>query len=91
MDKIHVEVVYDDKKKQILIPLIVDSPCTISKAILKSGLLDEFPSLVLSELRVGVFSQLKSLNDLLEDKDRVEVYRPLTVDPKEARRARAKK
>lgn len=39
-------------------------------------------------LKVGVWGQLKSLDHLLRDRDRVEVYRPLLIDPKEARRRR---
>jgi putative ubiquitin-RnfH superfamily antitoxin RatB of RatAB toxin-antitoxin module len=40
------------------------------------------------ELRVGIWGRLRPLDTLLRERDRIEVYRPLTVDPKEARRQR---
>jgi len=42
----------------------------------------------LEALRVGVWGRVRALDTLLRERDRVEVYRPLTVDPKEARRLR---
>lgn len=42
----------------------------------------------LSALRVGVWGRVRPLDTALRERDRVEVYRPLTVDPKEARRQR---
>ena len=42
----------------------------------------------LAELRIGIWGRVKPLQTLLRDRDRIEVYRPLTVDPKEARRLR---
>ncbi|MBY0233447.1 MAG: RnfH family protein [Burkholderiaceae bacterium] len=44
----------------------------------------------LAELRVGVWGRIKPLSTVLRENDRIEVYRPLTVDPKEARRQRYK-
>jgi uncharacterized protein len=57
-------------------------------AIEASGLLAAHPELS-SSLSVGVFGQACAPDHPLRDGDRVEVYRPLTVDPKEARRVRA--
>jgi putative ubiquitin-RnfH superfamily antitoxin RatB of RatAB toxin-antitoxin module len=42
----------------------------------------------LSELRIGIWGRLRSLGTPLRERDRIEVYRPLSVDPKEARRLR---
>ena len=42
----------------------------------------------LSELRIGIWGRLRPLQTPLRERDRIEVYRPLTVDPKEARRLR---
>lgn len=39
-------------------------------------------------LRIGVWGRLRPLDTLLRERDRIEVYRPLSVDPKEARRQR---
>lgn len=47
---------------------------------------DQLPQL--ASLRIGIWGRLKPLDTLLRERDRIEVYRPLTVDPKEARRLR---
>jgi uncharacterized protein len=47
---------------------------------------DQLPGL--SELRIGIWGRVKPLETLLRERDRIEIYRPLTVDPKEARRLR---
>ncbi|MFY7864900.1 RnfH family protein [Roseateles sp.] len=49
---------------------------------------DQLPRL--SELKIGVWGRVRGLDTPLRDRDRIEVYRPLTVDPKEARRQRYK-
>ena len=61
---------------------------TVRDAVQASGLVTRHPNVDFSEMRVGVWGKLRLLDDLLRDRDRVEVYRPLTVDPKEARRLR---
>lgn len=60
----------------------------VSDAIVHSGVLAAHPELVLETLSVGVWGTLRGLDHPLRDQDRVEVYRPLVVDPKEARRLR---
>ncbi|HEY0821411.1 MAG TPA: RnfH family protein [Rhizobacter sp.] len=60
----------------------------VGDAILQSGLLSAHPQLALETLSVGVWGVPRGLDHPLRDQDRVEVYRPLTVDPKEARRLR---
>ena len=42
----------------------------------------------LEDLRIGIWGRIRPLSTLLRERDRIEVYRPLTVDPKEARRQR---
>jgi len=61
---------------------------TVGAAIEASGILDVVTELAEAKLEVGVFSQLRKPADPLYDGDRVEIYRPLTIDPKEARRVR---
>lgn len=56
-----------------------------------SGVLARFPELVIEQLAVGIFSQKCSLDTPLKAGDRVEIYRPLTIDPKAARRLRAER
>ena len=61
---------------------------TVGAAIKASGIGDVVAELADAELEVGVFSQIRKPADPLYDGDRVEIYRPLTIDPKEARRIR---
>lgn len=62
---------------------------TLAEALEVSGIRRELPQVFFSEPAVGVFGRLCSLQQLLQDGDRVEVYRPLTFDPMESRRRRA--
>jgi hypothetical protein len=67
----------------------VAAGATIEQAIEASGLLALEPQLRGSALDVGVWNRVVRLDSPVSDGDRIEVYRPLTVDPKEARRIRA--
>jgi putative ubiquitin-RnfH superfamily antitoxin RatB of RatAB toxin-antitoxin module len=89
--RLTVEVVYATPTQQKMIKLEVPIGSTIQEAIDESGILAIFPEIDLSRQKVGVFSHLKHLTDRLNDGDRVEIYRPLTIDPKEARRRRVVK
>jgi putative ubiquitin-RnfH superfamily antitoxin RatB of RatAB toxin-antitoxin module len=60
----------------------------VADAITQSGVLTSHAELTLESLSVGVWGALRGLDHPLRDRDRVEVYRPLKVDPKEARRLR---
>lgn len=53
------------------------------------GLLQKYPEIDLAKNKIGVFAKLSKLDALLQDHDRVEIYRPLIADPKEVRRQRA--
>jgi putative ubiquitin-RnfH superfamily antitoxin RatB of RatAB toxin-antitoxin module len=61
---------------------------TLRDALRASGLLERHPQIDLEVQRVGVWGRLKTLDTTLRERDRVEVYRGLRVDPKEARRQR---
>lgn len=86
---IHVEVAYALPGEQFLEALEVNDSATAMEAIRQSGLLDRYPDLNQQELSIGIFSKPVTVDTALRDGDRVEVYRPLTIDPKEARRLRA--
>lgn len=88
---ITVEVAYLSEKKQALYIVHVREGATILDVIQKSGILEVFPEINLEQQKVGIYSEKKSLEDLVEEGDRVEIYRPLKIDPKEARRAKVKK
>ena len=90
MARIKVEIVYAGFHDQRLMVVEVDEGASIGMAICHSGILDFFPEIDLSKQIVGIFSKPRSLSDLLNEGDRIEIYRPLTIDPKESRRAKAK-
>ena len=87
---VHVEIVYAQADEQVLLALNVNEDATIAQAITQSGLLDQFSELAMDSLQVGIFSRKATLDTLLQSGDRIEIYRPLTIDPKEARRLRGK-
>jgi putative ubiquitin-RnfH superfamily antitoxin RatB of RatAB toxin-antitoxin module len=89
--KITVEVAYADIHQQKIVTIEVDEGSTIEKVIDCSGICDIFPDIDLSKQKVGIFSQQKNVNDIVQAGDRVEIYRALIIDPKEARKKRAKK
>ena len=62
---------------------------TVADAIRASGVLDRRPEMAAAAPDVGIWGRASAMTQRLEDGDRVELYRPLTVDPKEARRVRA--
>lgn len=61
---------------------------TAAQALAASGLLTEFPDLAPNRLALGIWGKKAGLRQVLCDQDRVEIYRPLRVDPKVARRER---
>ncbi len=89
MSTLRIEVVYALPLRQRVIELILPAPCTVEQAIRASGILREFPEIDLACQPLGVFGRRVALTDRLGDGDRVEIYRPLVADPKEARRRRA--
>ena len=89
-DKLAIEVVYGSELETRQLTLEVNQG-TIEEIIVQSGILSLFPEINLSVNKVGVYGEIRSLNDKVEDGDRIEIYRPIKIDPKQARRERAKK
>lgn len=86
---LHVEVAYALPNIQVLLQVAAPLNATVEEVIRQSGLLDQFPEIDLAQNKVGIFSKLVKLDEMVRDKDRVEIYRPLLADPKEVRRQRA--
>jgi putative ubiquitin-RnfH superfamily antitoxin RatB of RatAB toxin-antitoxin module len=85
-----VEVAYGAAPHQVDRTVLGLPPgATVADAVQASGLLQRY-GLSLEGLDVGVWGRACSLQQPLRDRDRIEVYRPLLVDPKEARRQRYK-
>lgn len=87
---ISVEVVYASEDKQMLVSLNLAVGSTALEAIQSAHILELFPEIGDLEGRVGIFGKLVCLDVPLKEGDRVEIYRALKLDPKEARRVRAK-
>ena len=90
-DEILVEVAYALSEEQVIISIKVPTKFNVKQAIEKSGIQKKFPCIDLSKNKVGIFGKQTTLNHLLNDRDRIEIYRPLILDPKEMRRKRAAK
>lgn len=88
-DKIKVEVVYAYPDKFFLKKIELDQVLSVQNVILQSGVLEKYTEIDLRENKVGVFSRTVKLTDMVEDGDRIEIYRPLIADPKEMRRKKA--
>jgi len=91
MADIQVQVCYAGPDRRLMHYVMVPPGTTVQSAIALSGVLREVPEIDLATCRVGVYGKLKTLDTMLREHDRVEIYRPLIADPKEARRRRAGK
>lgn len=85
---LEIEVVYGLPGKQVLKKMNVQNGCTAREAVCQSGLDEIFSELDLQIAPLGIFGKSVKDETLLRDKDRIEIYRPLLIDPKEARRKR---
>lgn len=88
---IDVEVVFSPAPGEVLVlPLRLPDASTVSDALQAAHIFERFPQLNDGDLSCGIWGRRQPLATPLRDRDRVEVYRPLKVDPKEARRQRYK-
>ena len=90
---IKVEVAYATEEKQLIVEVDVEEGTTLRQAAIRSGIDHEFDGLDLNDAPMGVFGRKVPKPDQEEVKegDRVEIYRPLKIDPKQARLNRAAK
>jgi uncharacterized protein len=95
---ITVEVAYALPDRQQLIELQVPLGTTAFEAVQLSGIVAQFPEIDLESAKMGIFGQALGTKGLklpkehvLAMKDRVEIYSPLIIDPKEVRKRRAEK
>lgn len=87
---VKVELVYVAQDRTLVhFTLSLEPGSTVGDALNKSGLLVSNPEL--EGLDLGIFAKKVTLNTLVKSGDRIEIYRPLSFDPKEKRRQRAKK
>lgn len=75
--------------EQFLLRVRVRAGATLREAIQASGILQRFPQIDLERAAIGVFGSVRGLEDPVAAGDRIEIYRALAMDPKQARRRRA--
>jgi len=88
---VEVEIVYGRTGAAQVIRQQVPGNATLRQAIEQSGILEMYPDIDLDSNSVGIFSRKRELHEPVQGGDRIEIYQPLKVDPKEARRRRARK
>ncbi|MDF1767065.1 MAG: RnfH family protein [Gammaproteobacteria bacterium] len=96
VDSVTIEVVYASPSEQKLLELSVPRGTTAAQAVELSGIVQLFPEIESAPLDLGIFSlpldgkgRPLPHEYVVEEDDRVEIYRPLTIDPMQARLARA--
>lgn len=82
-------VVYALPGRQIVRDLDLAEGATVNAALQASGLLQEFPAI--RQAAIGIYGRIAAGDDVLQPGDRVEIYRPLSMEPGAARRQRSKK
>ena len=85
-ETIEVEVAYARPERQLILKVEVPAGTTAIEAARLSGIEEQFPEIRLGQDRLGVFGKLCKDDRVLHPGDRVEIYRPLLVDPRAARR-----
>ncbi len=85
-DGISVEVVFGLADKQELLTVSLPPGATAQDAIEQSGIRERFAGIDTRDLPIGIWGRVVARDARLEDGDRVEIYRPLEIDPREARR-----
>lgn len=84
----NIGVCYAEAERQFWICLEVPDASTIEQTIKLSGVLRQFPEIDLSKQKVGIFGKMSKLDTVVQDGDRVEIYRQITADPNQVKRRR---
>lgn len=88
-EMLSVEVAYARPDEQRIIELQVPPGTTVRQAIEQSGITQYYPEIDVAKSKVGIWGKLAKPDVAVQAGDRVEIYRPLIADPKEARKKRA--
>ena len=88
-----VEVVYATPQKQVILKVDAQPDTSMLDIARASGIDEAFPEIDWDAAKMGVWGKAEKspATRLMQDGERIEIYRPLLIDPKEARRNRAKK
>lgn len=79
-----IEVAYAPLEEQFLYVEEVEEGCTVGEALVQSKLLQDFPDINID--KVGIFGRVVEKDWVLRELDRIEIYRPLKIDPRDRRR-----
>ena len=92
-NKITIEVAYARPDKQKILSLEVPEGTSVYDGAVCSGIEKQFPEIDFESVDMGIFGKVvkKPKDELLRGGDRIEIYRPLLIDPKQARLNRAAK
>ena len=90
-EALQVQVVYALPDRQASVSIQLMPGATVTDAVTRSGLLKKFPDAATRPLACAIFGRAVPLDHQLRDGDRVEILRPLLVDPKQSRRAAAER
>lgn len=88
---IKIEVIFADQHQAEKVILQVSENTSVQEVIQRSEVLNKFPIIDLHKNKVGIFSKIVTLDTIVQDGDRVEIYQPLLIDPKQIRKQRALK
>ena len=75
------EVAYAKPQPQWVLSVALPSNSSVQEAIQQSGILSLCPEIDLNQQKVGIFGELVSLTHIVKTGDRIEIYRPLLIDP----------
>ena len=85
-----VGIAYALTHRQVWFDIDLPEGATVQEAIERSGILKQFPEIDLEKQKVGIYNKVSKLDTVLQEGDRVEIYRPITCNPKTVpRRAKA--
>jgi len=81
-----VGVVYATPQRQLNLKVSLDDGATVRQAIDRSGVLAQCPEIDLASAKVGVWGKVVDIESVVEDGARIEIYRPVTADPRTVKR-----
>ena len=87
--RISVELVFALPDRQVLREISVPAGATVADVVARGSLAREFPDQAIEEMQAGIWGRPVERGHVVRDGDRVELYRPLEMDPREARRLKA--
>lgn len=84
--QIEVYIIYALPNEQEVITLSVAPNTSVGTAIIASKILDKYPAIDLTKNKLGIYGKLCKLDTIVEEFDRIEIYRPLVAEPREIRK-----